>query len=114
MNNIGRFFKETEGFDCIERKEGFASYKINPDKSCYIKHIYVIPGFRHQNIATHIANEIVELAKLHDCTVLLGSVAMGALDPTLSMMVLLKYGFKLSHIIHNTQGEELIVLKKEI
>jgi len=110
MSLMAKYFEEREGFFIMETEEAFASYKIT-EEQCYIKDIYVLPEHRKDGIASNLADKIVEKAKRHGCTMLVGSVSPEANGATNSMKVLLCYGLKLSHI---NKDEGLIIMAKEI
>jgi GNAT superfamily N-acetyltransferase len=104
----GQYIKERENFDIIENDYGFATYKII-NSECYIRDIFVIEQYRNLNIAKKIADEVTEIAKLHNCVKLLGTVSPSAPGATVSMTCLLAYGFKLK-----SATNDFVVLEKEI
>lgn len=94
MHQLAFYLKEREGFDCILRDEGFASYKITGDE-CYIKDIFVFPDYRKKGIAAEMADDISRIALGRGCKFLTGSVCTTANGAHASMLVLLAYGFKI-------------------
>jgi ribosomal protein S18 acetylase RimI-like enzyme len=93
ISNYGLYISEREGFNIVESDKGFATYKITGDE-CYIRDIYVRPEFRDENIASEMADKIAIIAKEKNCTHLSGSVDTNANGATISIKVLLAYGFK--------------------
>lgn len=95
-----QYIKEREGFDMrirfnAEGKEvGFAIYKFFGDE-CYIKDIYVVPEERKNHIASKLADDISEIARIHGCKMLSGSVSLIAGNPTVSTKVLFGYGMEI-------------------
>lgn len=100
MDQLASYFKELEDFDSIVAPEGFASYRVNGDE-CYIKDIWVHPDYRKQSFASHIADNIAEIAKKAGCKYLTGSVYINIKNPTLSTKVLLAYGFEIHSLVPN-------------
>ena len=88
---------EREGIRSIEKRWGFIRFKFEEDY-CYISSVFILPQYRMQEAASVLAEEVEEAAKARGIKRLLGSV-----DPDLkgaheSQLVMLKRGFKLSHI----------------
>jgi ribosomal protein S18 acetylase RimI-like enzyme len=108
MNKWSMYFKEREGFETIENEIGLAAYRINGEE-CYIKEIYVLPEFRKSHAGSGLADSIVKIAKDKGCRMLTGSVVPSTVGASVSMMAMLKYGFK----IHSAQND-FIVMSKEI
>lgn len=79
---------------------GFATYHINAPE-CYIEDIFVLPAFRKSHEASRIADEIVEIAKKHGCSMLTGSVVPTAKGAEASRKVLVAYGFRLFGVNEN-------------
>lgn len=93
----------------LETEYGFATYYLDKD-SCYIEDIYVIPEKRNKKIASHIADQIAEIAKQKQINILYGSVNKLAKSAQASREVLSSYGFfKLEE-----EDEELEWYVKEI
>lgn len=108
MSLYGSYIAEREGYNIVEDDGGFATYKIDGEW-CYIRDIYVKPELRKSGLASYLADMITVKAKELGCSKLLGSVSLGAFEPTASTKVLLAYGFELSHMDGN-----LIYFRKEI
>lgn len=93
----------------LETSEGFATYRFLNEKQVYIIDIFVLPVFRKSRIASHIADEIVKIAKEKGCTELIGTVCPSAKGSNASLRVLWGYGFVL-----DSADKDLIIMKKEI
>lgn len=92
----------------LENDKGFATYTFLKNE-CWIKDIYVHPDFRKLNVASELANEIVEIAKKEGCSKLIGSVVPSTKNSTASLKVLLAYGFLL-----DSSGNDFVLFKKDI
>jgi predicted GNAT family acetyltransferase len=57
MKLWAKYIKEREGKEIIEHDYGFAVYKINEEKTCYIEHIYVDDDFRGKGLASVLCEE---------------------------------------------------------
>ena len=96
MNMFANYLKERLNKKVVvEPGKGFAVYLFNEDNDCYIEEIYVEPEFRKSKVASDMANKIEFIARDHGSKMLLGSVAPSANNSTISLQVLLGYGFKL-------------------
>lgn len=102
------YFKEREGFETISTDLAVATYKINGEE-CYIKDIFVHPDFRQSKEGTVLADKITAIAKERGCLFLTGSIVPSLNGSTVSMLGMIKYGFKLKEA-HN----DFIILVKEI
>ncbi len=111
MSMHSEYLKEHHGDEVVEIEDcGFATYRyLNDRKSVYIVDIYVRPDFRKSNLASMMADQIVEKAKKEGATELLGSVVPTAKNSTDSLKVLLAYGMNLK-----SSGIDLIIFSKEI
>ena len=103
-----QYLAERCGHSIIETDEGFATYEID-GSVLYIRDIFVIQDARRQGLASQIADQVCDLARAKGCTVLIGTI-----DPTThgaheSLLGLLAYGMRLSHL-----SGALIVLKKDL
>ena len=97
-----------EGKSLVNNKTGWASYWIR-DKECYIEDIYVIPKYRRSRAAHKLADKVVEIAKKHGCDHLTGTVVPSANNSTISLQMMLSYGFKLA-----LSQDNIIWFKKNI
>lgn len=102
------YYKEREGYECINTGKAVASYKINGE-DCYIRDIFVHPDFRYSGEASTITDKITEIARREGCKYLTGSCVPTTNGSSLSMFAMLKYGFKLK-----SSHENFIILFKEI
>lgn len=87
-----------EGKSLIKSDWGFASYWIRQTehgKECYIEDIYIKKEKRKLKEASELANLITKKAIEENCNFLTGSVVPSANNSTISLKVLLGYGFKL-------------------
>lgn len=100
MQQLANYFKEREGVESLITERGFATYLINGDE-CYIRDLYVHRDFRHQGVASGIADKISKIAKDSGCKYLTGSVMPSANGSTESAEVLIAYGFRLHSSMNN-------------
>lgn len=92
--------KAVLGVETIETEDGLISYKISGEL-CYIDVIYVPPEKRKLGIASKLADQVSEIARGLGCTDLHAQVWTGAQDATLSLKVILAYGFRVVHAENN-------------
>lgn len=100
MSLYGQYLKELLGKHIVEHEHGFIVYSFTND-SCYIENIYVEPEFRNSNVASNMADEVVLMSKQKGLTKLMGSVTPNANNSTISLKVLLAYGFTLNSSTNN-------------
>jgi GNAT superfamily N-acetyltransferase len=93
----------------VESAHGFATYHFTEEGGCYIEDIYITPEMRKDKNASLLADSITEIAKERGCTHLIGSVVPSANNSTISLKVLLGYGFTLV-----SSDKDLIWFRKEI
>lgn len=108
MSLFGQYIYERQNKSIIEDEFGFATYYFQND-CCYIEDIYVVREKRKENIASKYADKIAEEAKSKGMKYLVGSVKPSANGSTVSLKVLLGYGFQLV-----AAQEDFIWFKKEI
>lgn len=104
-------YLEERTTDCIiESDHGFATYRyLDGFKTVYIIDIYVIPDQRKKGAASTLADMIAEEAKKMGAKEMLGTVVPSTKGSTVSLKVLLAYGFSLK-----SSGDNYIVMWKEI
>lgn len=102
------YLAERCGFAVLECEEGFATYAITVP-TVYIMDMYVVPSARRNGVASRLADQIGELAKVQGCTELSGSIDPLTQGSHESLLVLLAYGMRLSHI-----SGGLVYLKKSL
>jgi len=102
------YIKEREGKDIIENDKGYATYIFTDSNTCYIADIYVRQQYRKENVASQMANEIVELAKEKGCNRLLGSVCPQANGADISEKVLIAYGMEKYKSEINIEGKVVL------
>lgn len=105
---FAKYKEERESAIVVENEHGFASAKLLDD-FFYIEDIYVVPEKRQSKIASQMADDLVIKAKELGYNKVLGSVCVDANNSTISLKVLLAYGFSLHHTNNN-----MIYLIKEI
>lgn len=93
----------------LETDKGFATYRYVDPKTVYIIDIYVLPDFRNTNVASAMADSIVEEGRKKGCTNLLGSIVPSNKNSVASFKVLLAYGMSLE-----SSSTDFILFKKEI
>lgn len=102
MSLFGQYVREL-GKEIVEDDRGFATFYEFGD-GIYIEDIYVIPEFRNENVASQMADLIVCVAKERGLTKLYGTVKPTNKGSTVSLKVLLGYGFKLESSINDAIG----------
>lgn len=108
MKRWSQYIKERENLDSIEDDSGFATFSINGEE-CYIRDIWTDPKYRQLNLASKLADKIVEIAKSKGCKYIIGTVCPTANNSTASLQVLLGYNMTLIKSIDN-----LIIFRKDI
>lgn len=104
------YLMEKTDYQIVETNEGFATYRYLEDqKAVYIVDIYIVPDLRKKGVASTIADNIVEAARIKGCTKLLGSVVPSNKNSTSSLKVLLAYGMSLE-----SSSGDFILFKKDI
>ncbi len=112
MSMYGSYIKERLGDEIMETDRGFATYKYvdsNGIPAVYIMDIYVRPDFRKENVASELADAIVNIALKDGRKLLIGTVVPSSNGSTASLKVLLGYGMSLL-----SASNDVIVMKKEI
>lgn len=109
MSMWANYLKEKTEDLMRETEHGFATYKYIDEKTVYIMDLYVDPDFRKSNVASKLADSIIEEAKGKGCVKLLGSVVPSNKNSTASLKVLLAYGMVLK-----SSSNDFIVFEKEI
>lgn len=109
MSLYADYIQEREDKEIIENDKGFATFKCFENGECYLQDIYVIPVERKNNVATQMADKVVEIARERGCKLLVGSVCTDDKYATRNMKVFLAYGMQ----IYKTAGT-MIFLKKDI
>jgi len=95
MEMLKEYYEELHpGKSVYYNNEGFAVYWIR-DKEVYIEDIYVKKEYRRSHSASNYANAIAKLAKENGCTYMTGSVVPSANNATISLKMMMGYGFKL-------------------
>lgn len=108
MSLFGQYIKERENKEIVENDYGFATYTFVND-GVYIEDIYVIPSHRKSSIASELADAVAKVAKDKGLTKLYGSVVPSTQNSTISLKVLLAYGFKV-----NSSERNVIFMVKDI
>lgn len=103
------YLKERTDDEVLETDTGFAVYRFTTPNTCYIVDIYVHPNFRKSQIASAMADQIVNIAKEKGCTSLIGSVVPSKKNSTTSLKVLLGYD-----MILDSSANDFIVFRKDI
>lgn len=108
MSLYGRYIKERENRDIIEREHGFATYAF-VDKMCYIVDVYVVPEQRQKGVASSLIREIEGVAIDQGATVIATTADPQTAGCSESMQAILAYGF-----ICCGMDDRLIWFKKEL
>jgi len=96
-SNFQLYKEEREGAIVIETEYGFAT-AIETDHSLYIDDIFIKKEFRKTNKASELADKLVIKAKELEYYQITGSVDTNANGAHTSLLVLIGYGMKLSHV----------------
>jgi GNAT superfamily N-acetyltransferase len=111
MKMYFNYISERLGQDMVLYPEtGFGTFEIQ-DRECYIVDIFVEKEFRKQNVATRIADDIVQIAKAKGCITLKGTVQTNTKNSETSEAVLQAYGMKLVGVI---EQKNLKIYSKDI
>lgn len=86
------YLKETEDAELVRSETGFAVFKMQPDGSCWIRDIYVMPEHREAKAATALADAVCEIVKPRGVKRIVGSVSIHGKSVTRSIQVLEGYG----------------------
>lgn len=109
MSLYSNYLMEKTSDKIIETDKAFATYRYVNDKTVYIIDLYVLPLFRKTDVASTIADNIVEEARKKGCNKLLGSVVPSNKNSTSSLKILLAYGMTLE-----SSSNDFILFKKDI
>lgn len=104
----GQYIEAREGFDIIENPFGFVTFKITGDE-CYVRDIFVEKHHRNDRVASALCDKVKVIAKERGCKFLTGSVVPSLPSSTVSLKVILSYGF----LLHSSQND-FIIFKMEI
>lgn len=108
MSLYSEYTKELHGRETIESEKGFMTYSVESD-SVYIQDVYINPLYRQTKECFRLADQVTKIAKSIGCKNLMGSVIPSYNNSTVSMKMLLAYGFKIDSSANN-----FILLKKEL
>lgn len=97
---FAQYILERENKAILETDKGFATY-ITMEDGLYIEDIYVSPEYRKTSEASLMADTIADIARSKGLKKLYGSVVPSANNSTVSLKVLLAYGFKLQNASNN-------------
>lgn len=112
MSMYASYVRERLGDEVLETDKGFATYRYIKEggvDAVYIVDLFVKTDFRKENVASEMADMIVEAAKAVGCKRLIGTVNPSAKNATTSLKVLLGYGMELHWCTQDT-----ITFKKEL
>lgn len=103
-----QYLTERCGYEILEVDDGFVTFEML-DTAVYIRDIFVVPSARRNGLASRMADQVCAIAQGRGCLTLLGTI-----DPTThgaheSLLGLLAYGMRLSHL-----SGGLIVLTKPL
>ena len=84
-----------DGKSVIYNDSGFAVYWIRGEGEIYIEDIYTKPEYRRTHAAAKLADLVAEIGRENKCTVMTGSVVPSANNSTISLKMMLGYGFQL-------------------
>lgn len=109
MSLFAEYKKERENTEVIETPIGFATFKYLSEESVYLADVYITPSARRSGAATHLADQIAEIAKARGCKHFLTTVDSKANGATESLRTVLAYGFRLA----GTDGT-MILFRKDL
>jgi len=102
------YHKERLLRDTIEKDYGFLSYAIR-GRELYISDLYIKPDVRQSKLGSELVDEAFKVADKEDCAFVSCIVVLDTIDPDLSLLSALRYGFKLHRAENN-----IITLRKEV
>lgn len=108
MSLYADYIKEREGKLVVENENGFIKYSIDGEL-LYIEDIYIVPAKRRSNLATEMADFVVDIGKAKGCKKLYGSVAAHTPGGHQNMLNLIGYGMRLQ-----SSNNSLIFFVKDI
>lgn len=109
MSLYAEYVRERLGDEIYETEDAFATYRFINEKQVYIIDLYVKPEKRKLGLASAISDSIVDIARKHGRSELIGSVVPSAKTSTGSMKAFLAYGMQIQ-----SSANDFIVLKKDI
>lgn len=100
MNLYGEYLRENRFTDIIHDEYGFMTYAMQGD-DCFIEDAFVLKEHRRKGHLYKMADQIKALAIAKEKKFLTATVNLRALDPSASLMAILKYGFKVKSANNN-------------
>ena len=108
MEQYKRYLEELHpGKSVYSDERGFAVYWIRGEE-CYIEDIYVEREHRKSRGSHALADAVAKLAHEKDCKYMTGSVVPSANGATLSLKMMLSYGFK----VHSAENNLILFIKE--
>jgi hypothetical protein len=90
-----KYIKEREGFEVLENEFSFLTYVINPNKECFIGHLYVDSKLREQGNCRNIINGLKIVAKKRGCNNIVASIDLRDKNASHTILCALQIGFKI-------------------
>lgn len=109
MSMYADYLRERTSDHIIETAFGWVSYRFIDESTCYVVDIYVVPEERRTGKATELMNLVVERARIHGCSELLGSCQPTTRHSTASLRAQLGYGMQLK-----SAAQDAIIVRKDI
>lgn len=93
------YVKEKEGLETLQTEVGFGAYSVSSVAKIFeIGDFYIKPEFRNGIKSVRLFKDLLDKAKELGCDKVTCCVETSLLKPEASMYVILRVGFKFSHI----------------
>lgn len=91
--NYAKYIKEREGFEILETEFSFVCYKIR-EKECFVSHCYTSKEHRQSRSMGRLLIELTDIAHSRECDRITASIDLRDPNASLTLLVGLKFGFK--------------------
>lgn len=88
-----QYIKEREGFEVLETQFSFVCYKIR-EKECFVSHCYTSKEHRQSRSMGRLLIELTDIAHSRECDRITASIDLRDPNASLTLLVGLKFGFK--------------------
>jgi GNAT superfamily N-acetyltransferase len=96
---FAKYVAETSGKLVIEDEAGFVMFYVLPGTDvCYLEDLYVDEPYRGTGVASVYHDKVMNWARSSNCKTLITSINTQISTPERSMSLILKHGFKFSHV----------------
>lgn len=91
--NYAKYIKEREGFEILESQFSFVCYKIR-EKECFVSHCYTSKEHRQSKSMSGLLIELTDIASCRGCDRITASIDLRDTNASLTLLVALKFDFK--------------------